>query len=88
MVDIHSLLAEMSESKASDLHIIAGSPILLRVAGRLTSAPTAARMGQSSFILPVEPSATGGKPSCFLEYSLFSRKKVLTSYRPRRGTGA
>lgn len=38
MTDMHSLLAEMKEKKASDLHIIAGSPVLFRVDGRLTSA--------------------------------------------------
>jgi len=38
MMNIYSLLAEMRKRKASDLHIIAGSPILFRIDGRLTSA--------------------------------------------------
>ena len=37
-MDIYSLLAEMNKRKASDLHILAGSPILFRIDGRLTSA--------------------------------------------------
>ena len=37
-MDIYSLLAEMRKRKASDLHIIAGSPILFRIDGRLASA--------------------------------------------------
>jgi len=35
MADMHSLFAEMKEKNAPDLHIIAGSPILFRVDGRL-----------------------------------------------------
>ena len=38
MTDMHSLFAEMKKKNASDLHIIAGSPILFRVDGRLASA--------------------------------------------------
>jgi len=36
-MDIYSLLAEMGKRKASDLHIIAGSPILFRIDGRLAA---------------------------------------------------
>ena len=37
MMDIYSLLMEMRKRRASDLHIIAGSAVLFRVDGRLTS---------------------------------------------------
>ncbi len=38
MADMHSLFAEMKEKNPSDLHIIAGGPILFRVDGRLAPA--------------------------------------------------
>ncbi len=60
MTDMHSLLVEMKEKNASDLHIIAGSPILFRVDGRLS---------------PVKEKKVTAEESKFLIYSLMDKEQ-------------